>query len=218
MPDAPPWPTWIERWERAIDAARALGATTYRLSIDRPATRDEVAAVEESLGSPIPLQFRRTLLEFSRRVEFFWFLPDGVTPPQGLTGVFYGSANWDVENLVQPYQEVSWLATNAFMEGTPEHELWKDKFPFHLIACGNFIAIDTSSPQQQVVFLNHELDDDHGYRLGADFFDFMDRWTQLGCPDEVWQPFVPDPLRFIDLSADGAKAWQRWFGLPPSVA
>ena len=211
-----PWPTWIERWERAIAAAQRHGATNCRLKYDTAASTDEIEELERSLPAPIPDEFRRTLLQFSRKIDFFWFLPSNENPPGQLAEIFCGRCQWDLDLLLQINAQVAWLSQNAFVKDTPDERLWRDKFAFHPIACGDFIAIDTSSTSgQAVVYLNHELGVSHRHWLGASFFDFMNRWTTLGCPDDdIWPRFVPHREHYIDLDSDNARNWLRWFGLP----
>ncbi len=56
----------------------------------------------------------------------------------------------------------------------------------------------------------------HGYKLGRDFTDFIDRWSSLVCPGaEDWQmkPFVDSPTGEIDPDSANAQAWREWFNL-----
>jgi hypothetical protein len=207
---------WVKRWQRAIGAAEKRGARNVRLEIDPPATVDEVTKVESSIGKSFPEAFRKTLIEFSRRVEFFWFLRAGDSPPGDLDGIFCGGCNWDLDRLPEMYGRARWLSENAFVEETPEAIIWREKLPFHQIATGDFIAIDVSSDvAQSVVYLSHELCYSHGYVLSADFLDFMNRWTAIGCPDDdIWPRFMPEKDKFIDLRCPNTVAWCEWFGLP----
>lgn len=208
---------WVERWNRAIEAARSRGAGDDTcLEIGPPATEKQVSEVEKVLNVAIPMQFRRTLVEFSGRVDFFWFLKRGDDPPPPLSGIFCGGCRWDIDRLVEDHRHVVQLANDVFIEDVPEETLWAAKFPFHAIACGDFIAIDQASPdEQRVVYLGHELAGSHAHWLGADFYDFMDRWTALGCPDDdIWTRFVPERNSYIDVGHPNARLWCEWFGLP----
>lgn len=52
-----------------------------------------------------------------------------------------------------------------------------------------------------VVYLSHEDGDLHGYRLGHNFIDFIDKWTQIGCPGlKDWQlePFIESETSTIN--------------------
>ena len=211
---------WIERWRKAIAAARSHGVdgSDTRLEIGPPATIKQVRQVEVALDLTLPAQLRETLLDFSGHVDFFWFLRRDDDPPGPLAGVFCGRCGWDVSRLVEDYRHVEWLSKNAYVEDVPDELIWKGKLPFHSIACGDFIAVDQRSGG--VVYLGHELAGSHAHWLGRDFYDFMDRWTALGCPDDdIWERFVPKKDGHIDLYYENAKLWCQWFGLPvPSGA
>jgi hypothetical protein len=211
---------WVERWQKAIEAAKRHGAGEFhRLEIDGPATMEEVSEVECAIERPLPEAFRRTLLEFSRRVDFFWALAHHVRPPEPLSGVFCGGCSWDIGQLAGMYEIARWLVSNAYVEDTPEERLWQDKIPFHAILNGDFIAIDASSSESQsIVYLSHELCFSHGYVLGADFIDFMDRWSAIGCPDDdIWPGFVSEKGGYIDFDHPNTALWCDWFGIPVPI-
>ena len=78
---------WVGGWQRAIEAAKRHDVRDFhRLEIDGPATMAEVSEVECAIARRLPEPFRKTLLEFSRRVDFFWALPQHVRPPKPLIG------------------------------------------------------------------------------------------------------------------------------------
>jgi hypothetical protein len=82
---------WVGRWQSAIEAAKRHHVGVFqRLVIDGPATIEEVSEVECAIARPLPEPFRKTLLEFSRWVDFFWALPRQIRPPELLSGVFRG--------------------------------------------------------------------------------------------------------------------------------
>ncbi len=79
------------------------------------------------------------------------------------------------------------------------------------------IAVDISSEAEQpVVYLSHEGDDLlHGFWLGRDFEDYIDRLSLLGCVGaEDWQlaPFISGPQTFLETDGVNAKRWRDWFG------
>ena len=205
---------WVGGWQRAIDAAKRHGVQDYRLEIDSPATRKEVDEVECAIARTLPELFRQTLLEFSRRVDLL--VPARTRPcteassGRVLRGVLLG-----LGRIAAMDDQARWLASNAFVEDTPDERLWQDKLPFHNIGNGDFIAIDVSSSEPQpIVYLSHELAFSHGYVLGADFIDFMDRWTVIGCPDDdIWPLFFPERVKCIELDHPNVALWCDWFGI-----
>ena len=67
-----------------------------------------------------------------------------------------------------------------------------------------------------VVCLSNDDDAAHGYCLGRDFLDFMDRWSQVGCAGphvRGWLPFTTGPQSLIDPNCQNARTWRKWFGL-----
>jgi hypothetical protein len=208
---------WVGGWQRAIEAAKRHDVRDFhRLEIDGPATMEEVSEVECAIARRLPEPFRKTLLEFSRRVDFFWALPQHVHAPEPISGVSFGGCSWDIGRLAGMYEDARWLASNAYVEDTPDQRLWQDKMPFHDIVSGDFIAIDVSSSEPQpIVYLSHELCFSHGYVLGTGFIDFMDRWTAIGCPDDdIWPLFFPERRGYIDLDHPNIALWCDWFGIP----
>ena len=208
---------WVERWRNAMAAARShdVDETTSVWKSARQPLPNKVRQVETTLNLKLPAQLRQTLLEFSGRVDFSWYLRSGDDPPPSLAGVFCGGCHWNVSRMVKDYQRIVWLAENAFVEDVPGEAIWKGKLPFHSIMCGDFIAVDQRSGG--VVYLGHELAGSHAHWLGRDFYDFMHRWTVLGCPDDdIWDRFVVEKNGFIDLDHKNSKLWCQWFGLPPT--
>jgi len=218
--DAMGWELWVPRWRRAILACERLGGDAVRLRVGPPATSQELEEAECALGRSIPRSLRDVLLDFSGSVEFFWFLPDRIGPPATLSGVFCGECSWSVAGLVRINQELTWLAINCFTEDNPDHRLWANKFGFQTTASGDFLAIDlTDANAQPVVYLSHELDWSHGYRLASSFEEFIDRWTCLGCPgDDIFPLFAPKQLSGLDVFSELARQWCDWFGLPDPTA
>ena len=211
-----PYQTWIDRWNLAIRAAVARGATSTRLEIAPPASEGQVVAIESTIGIRLPHEFRATLLNFSRRVSFFWFLRDGDSPPGPLRGIFCGGCNWDIDRIVEDLNRVRWFSVNACTEDIPQHTIWHYKLPFHSIVRGDYIAIDTESADNgRVVYLCHDAMDEPIQWLGSGFEDFMNRWTALGCIDDcIWDRFVGSDRNYVDLSSRNAIDWCDWFGLP----
>lgn len=83
---------------------------------------------------------------------------------------------------------------------------------------GDFIAFDLKEYPQKapIVYLSHDDGEGHGYVLGEDFIDFMDRWTNIGCPgleDRQILPFVDSPTSGINPDGKNAMEWKKLIGL-----
>ena len=82
---------------------------------------------------------------------------------------------------------------------------------------GDMIAIDRRSPDDEsVIYLSHDDGQGHGFVLGRDFADFIDRWTMLGCPgpeDWEWLQFCSSSMSGLEPDGEAGSAWREWFGL-----
>ncbi len=209
---------WVERWQAALTACEGLGGDNQSLTVAPPAALDEVLTVEHQLGCVLPPSFRTTLLEFSSRVDAYWFLPDSRQPPTELREIFSGDCNWSLAEIVKTDKEKQSWVTNVFPNVNNAYDcVWHNKLAFSLVPNGDYLAFDLSIlSDPPVVYLSHDDGEGHGYRLGDNFVDFIERWTLLGCPgNEDWQmmPFLNDPTSGLDPYGENAQKWRQWFGL-----
>jgi hypothetical protein len=156
------------------------------------------------------------LLEYSAATQIEWALPEGTVMPEPFQQIWSGECRWDLASLpelLETYRR--WLKIfpnpDDFWDGP-----WQNKFPVLAIANGDMLAIDLGE-QQAVVYLSHEGDDSvHGYWLGRDFEDYVDRLSLLGCVgSEDWQlkPFVSGPRSLLETDGTNAQHWREWLGL-----
>jgi SMI1 / KNR4 family (SUKH-1) len=208
---------WITRWEQALQACRRLGGDARELSIGQPATEQAVVAVEKELKLALPSSLRQTLIGFAAEVEFRWFLPKGIALPEPLRGIFSGECSWSLSRLVELEQSRKDWVEICFPNVEDEYDLvWHNKLAFLPVSNGDLLALDLSLPSAPVIYLSHDDGLGHGYKLGADFADFIDRWTRLGCPGaEDWQmiPFAKSPASLIDPDCENGLLWRSLFGL-----
>ena len=209
---------WVTRWKAAMAACERKGGDSPPLIVEPPADEKEIRAVERRLGFPIPSSFRKVLETFARRVECYWYLTDGVRPPGSLKYATSCQCGWSLEWLVE-FEEgrKGWVESCLPNPNGRYDRVWHNKFSFMAVANGDHVAIDrarkNSSP---VAYLSHDDGEGHGFKLGSDFIDFMDRWTCLGCPgpeDWRWVPFTADSKSYLDPACPMARRWLKWFGL-----
>ena len=79
-----------ERPKAFTQAVSALGGNCESPRIADPINEASIQLVESDLKTKLPLGFRSFLLQHSRRVEFSWFLPDGMELGAPLSGIFSG--------------------------------------------------------------------------------------------------------------------------------
>lgn len=220
----PPYSIWVERWKAALEACErsSVGGQAQELVIMPPASLEAVAEVEAALGASLPPSFRTVLLEFSAHVEMAWFLPDDLnlwrSMPDGLSEVGSGGCSWNLSLLTQFEEERgAWAETNFPDLNDSYDAVWHDKLAFARSGEGDFLALDLASQTTApVIYLSHEYGEAHGYRLGSNFIDFMERWSLLGCcGDGGWamMPFLNDPTNGLDPHGENARLWRQWFGL-----
>jgi len=216
------WENWILRWEATLEAVSRMGGEVEKLKIGPKASEADVQLVESELGFRLPPSFRKVLLEFAASVSFAWSLPPEITLPKKLKGIISGECCWDLSRLTEI--DTSQKRLNETFEDTkPDDEEERDdpyawtmdnKFAFVSVPNGDFIAFDLfQAADSPVVYLSHEGYEGHGYRLGNNFIDFIDRWTMIGCPgSEGWRiiPFLPSSTSGIDSMGATAVQWRNW--------
>jgi len=216
---------WPARWDalrRACHDRKATGrwaegaAKPPRFEIAPPATDREVNRIERKLGCAIPSSLRKVFLEYSAATRIEWALPEETVRPEPFRQIWSGECRWDLASLPELLDTYrSWL--EIFPEPTDFWDgPWQNKFPVLEVGNGDMLAIDLGE-QQAVVYLSHEGDDSvHGYWLGRDFEDYVDRLSQLGCVgSEDWQlkPFVSGSRSLLETDGANARHWREWFGL-----
>lgn len=96
--------------------------------------------------------------------------------------------------------------------------VWHNKLGLMEVGNGDYIAFDLSVPNDPpVVYLSHDDGEGHGYILGKNFIDFMNRWTRIGCVGcEDWQllPFIEGAESGILPDCENAIKWREYLGVP----
>lgn len=208
---------WTSRWEKSLEACARHGGTVHPLSVDRPATLPEVRRVEDELGVRLPTSLAKFFTDYSQAVSMAWFLPDELTVP-GFDGIFSGGFDVSLPRLPElAADHRGWIAS-CFPDVDDSYDrVWHEKLAFQAVGDGDMLAINLDASDGPVVYLSHDDGDGHGYLLGANFLDFVDRWTTLGCvgaEDWQWLHFVSAPESFLEIDAPPARKWRTWFGLP----
>lgn len=205
---------YIEQLKLTLNAVWALGGETDELFVDEPATLAEIVEAERKLRRELPKEFKQVLLTVSSQVRFSWFLPDRYPLPEGLKEIFSGRLEWGIDQIFQNEGvRIDWVYSNFPNEDDPYHRVWHDKLAFQRVGNGDFLSFDLSDGAYgRVVYLSHEYGQGHGYVLGTNFMDFLNRWVPLGCPGpEEWQwlPFTKDKESGIDPQCTNAAMWKQ---------
>ncbi|WP_188175666.1 SMI1/KNR4 family protein [Paenibacillus sedimenti] len=151
------------------------------LSIDPPATENEILQVEKQLKYKLPVSFRKVLLEYSSKVYFYWGIEESkaARTSNGIIagGGFFDYGLWNLDKLVEfdHYRE-----DNEFLDENEEYKLWSNSLIFALNGMGDCIGVDMKYNIGEIVYLPHD-NDSYGRRLGKSFESFMDNWINIGC-------------------------------------
>ncbi|MBN7769812.1 SMI1/KNR4 family protein [Marinobacter daepoensis] len=199
----------IENWKLFSVGVKEIGGEVHTLSIEEPATEDEVATVESKLGFEIPRSLKEVLLVFSKKVEFRWFLPDNYKMEGELSQIFSGDRHWSLEWLVKFNENKNELRDEIFPNKNDPYDLvWHDKLAFHEVGNGDYLAIDLSrAGQEPVVYLSHDFGDGHGVEMAKNFKEFVFLSSRLGCvgaEDWQWLPFLVEGVPFINPDSENA--------------
>ena len=214
------WNKIVDHWRSTLAAVERVGGDVSELTIERPCTTKELAAVETAVGYSIPSSFRDVLLQFSKRVEFHWFLPESLVDdlPIEVDETVSGEMRWSLDSLVDLNRHKDDLVQTFAPDPNDSYSaMWHKKFCFNTSTCGDLYTIDISDPSRQsVVYLSKEDNHGHGFILASDFKDFLARLSILGCPggdDRNWLAFTLDPDSMIDSNCVNAKIWRKVIGL-----
>lgn len=207
----------IKRWRTTLQAVSRLGGRADPLVVEPPATLADVEALEEQLGTSLPAALRDVLLTFSRKVDFRWFLPEDFLLSDEFREIFRGDCHWSIEWLEDFNQEKNKWINEVFPNPSdPYDAVWHNSLGFHAVGNGDYLAINMRADEpQSVVYLSHDDGEGHGHKLGADFQDFLLRWSRLGCvgaEDWQWLPFE-SPGGYLDPDSDAAKSFRSLLGL-----
>ena len=204
------------RWQRALEAGRARShdrmAERAGVRYESPATDKDLDAVQRALGRTIPASVA-ALYRISKSVNVWWDLGD-TRPPKPYDEIFAGDCAWDLDHqgyLIDIYD--GWVREVFSNAENPYDRVWHEKFPVLEVGNGDLIAVDLDG---RPTYLSHDDGEGHGFVLGRDMVDFIDRWSRIGCPgpeDWQWLPFAPGRDAYIDPDGESAQTWRTWFGL-----
>ena len=208
----------IENWNIFGDAVNRIGGEVKALSSEKPATDEEVSALEEKLGFRLPPSLKRVLLEFSKKVEFRWFLPDGYELEGDLFEIFSGDIHWSLEWIAQFNEDKNGWRDEVFPnKEDPYDAVWHDKLAFNEVGNGDYLAIDLRKPDQEpVVYLSHDDGEGHGVEMAKNFEEFVFLSSRIGCvgaEDWQWLPFVDEDIPFINPDSKNAIKFRKALGV-----
>ena len=221
-----------------LEKIEDLGGEVEPLTIEKPATEDEIKAVEAQLGYTLPPHFREVLLENTAHLEFYWSIytdededyeddededyedeENGVFLPDELAEISSGELLFGLDLLLDYEDDRKGWVKEVYPDYNNEYDrVWHNKMAFHQVGNGDYIAIELELENYgKVVYLSHDGSENHGLYIGSNFKEFLMNYAAIGCiggEDWQWEPFYTEG-KGIDPTSENAQAWHKVLGIDP---
>ena len=199
-----------------LEKIEDLGGEVEPLTIEKPATEEEIKAVEAKLGYTLPPHFREVLLENTAHLEFGWDIDDiideeDISLPDKLAEIFRGKLLFGLDLLLDYEEDRQDWEGDAYPNSDKEYDrVWHNKMSFFQVGNGDYIAIELEPENYgKVVYLSHDGSENHGLYIADNFKEFLMNYAAVGCTggeDWQWEPFYSKG-KGIDPSSENALAW-----------
>ena len=207
-----------------LEKIEDLGGEVEPLTIEKPATEDEIKAVEAKLGYTLPPHFREVLLENTAHLEFGWDIDDiideeDISLPDKLAEIFRGKLLFGLDLLLDYEEDRQDWEGDAYPNSDKEYDrVWHNKMSFFQVGNGDYIAIELEPENYgKVVYLSHDGSENHGLYIADNFKEFLMNYAAVGCTggeDWQWEPFYTKG-KGIDPTSKNAKTWYKVLGINP---
>ena len=213
-----------KRLDLFLEKIEDLGGEVEPLTIEKPATEEEVKAVEVKLGYTLPPHFREVLLENTAHLEFWWDIDDiideeDISLPDKLAEIFRGKLLFGLDLLLDYEEDRQDWEGDAYPNSDKEYDrVWHNKMSFQQVGNGDYIAIELEPENYgKVVYLSHDGSENHGLYIADNFKEFLMNYAAVGCTggeDWQWEPFYTKG-KGIDPTSKNAKTWYKVLGINP---
>ena len=207
-----------------LEKIEALGGEVEPLTIEKPATEEEVKAVEAKLGYTLPTHFREVLLENTAHLEFWWDIDDiideeDISLPDKLAEIFRGKLLFGLDLLLDYEEDRQDWEGEVYPNSDKEYDrVWHNKMSFFQVGNGDYIAIELEPENYgKVVYLSHDGSENHGLYIADNFKEFLMNYAAVGCTggeDWQWEPFYTKG-KGIDPTSENAQVWYKVLGINP---
>ena len=207
-----------------LEKIEDLGGATEPLTIEKPATEEEIKAVEAKLGYTMPPHFREVLLENTAHLDFYWDINDitdegDISLPDKLVEIFRGQLLFGLDLLLDYEDDRKGWVKEVYPDYNNEYDrVWHNKMSFHQVGNGDYIAIELEPENYgKVVYLSHDGSENHGLYIASNFKEFLMNYAAIGCiggEDWQWEPFYTKG-KGIDPTCENAQAWYKVLGINP---
>ena len=207
-----------------LEKIEDLGGETDPLSIEKPATEEEIKAIEAKLGYTLPPHFRELFLENTAHLDFYWDINDitderDISLPDKLLEIFRGQLLFGLDLLLDYEDDRKGWVKEVYPDYNNEYDrVWHNKMSFHQVGNGDYIAIELEPENYgKVVYLSHDGSENHGLYIASNFKEFLMNYAAIGCiggEDWQWEPFYTEG-KGIDPTCENAQAWYKVLGIDP---
>ena len=207
-----------------LEKIEDLGGEVEPLTIEKPATEEEIKAVEAKLGYTLPPHFREVLLENTAHLEFGWDIDDiideeDISLPDKLAEIFRGKLLFGLDLLLDYEEDRQDWEGEVYPNSDKEYDrVWHNKMSFFQVGNGDYIAIELEPENYgKVVYLSHDGNVNHGLYIADNFKEFLMNYAAVGCTggeDWQWEPFYTKG-KGIDPTSKNAKTWYKVLGINP---
>ena len=207
-----------------LEKIEDLGGEVEPLTIEKPATEDEIKAVEAKLGYTLPSHFREVLLENTAHLDFYWDINDitdegDISLPDKLVEIFRGQLLFGLDLLLDYEDDRKGWVKEVYPDYNNEYDrVWHNKMSFHQVGNGDYIAIELEPENYgKVVYLSHDGSENHGLYIADNFKEFLMNYAAVGCTggeDWQWEPFYTAG-KGIDPISENAQAWYKVLRIDP---
>ena len=207
-----------------LEKIEDLGGEVEPLTIEKPATEEEIKAVEAKLGYTLPPHFREVLLENTAHLDFYWDINDitdegNISLPDKLVEIFRGQLLFGLDLLLDYEDDRKGWEEDVYPDYNNEYDrVWHNKMSFHQVGNGDYIAIELEPENYgKVVYLSHDGSENHGLYIADNFKEFLMNYAAIGCiggEDWQWEPFYTKG-KGLDPTCENAQAWYKVLGIDP---
>ena len=213
-----------KRLDLFLEKIEDLGGEVEPLTIEKPATEDEIKAIEAQLGYTLPPHFREVLLENTAHLDFYWDINDitdegDISLPDKLVEIFRGQLLFGLDLLLDYEDDRKGWVKEVYPDYNNEYDrVWHNKMSFHQVGNGDYIAIELEPENYgKVVYLSHDGSENHGLYIADNFKEFLMNYAAIGCTggeDWQWEPFYTKG-KGLDPTCENAQAWYKVLGINP---
>ncbi len=183
----------------------------------------EIKTLEKKLKQKLPDSIR-DLLSLSKEWKFAWSVPKGDPLPKNIHEFYSGG----IREVVWSADIIDWAHQSFSAWPHSQQKKWQGHFPIYHLNNGDVLTLNLneSDPQKQSLhYFSHEDESYQGHQIAANLFQFLDRWSEMGCAGSVYwqwvnwlQPIAKSKTKYeLDPKAESCQKFLAWFHEKPKA-